>query len=989
MPTSTPDTAETYDRGNTSRLFWASNKATMHTGPTDTATVATAAQYTAISTSDNSRWSTNLASSTAGDDSGTEINSQMYKFCVSTSGVNWFEVRWEGFGEAMVSHAIRLDIWNYSASAWEVLDTNEGYDTLDRVMGNRRWEIPNNNISAYVNRTATPNELTVRAIAQHHTASTCPILFGWNGESQKYIGPVISTSIIKRYEMPTYAQTTVLEPRDGYYEMMLAQMMPDESHMNSLGLWVVDHPVGTEVWADQWGSVYTVSDPQPVIGVDRDGNDVSSYLSTGTGWSSGSNSGPRDFSKVEDLYDWITITLPDAPQQGTAKLLVDLGMTELDELTLWEYYHGILGTTNMRHLMDLVENDPTWMAAFDQAVGGASSVYLEYWNGSDWVDYEYMFNYPMKTGERTCVIPLDLSLIQGGQLRLCFPWDWVQIGQVMVDYTPDAEMEITQLEPVEAIKYHHSEVEATVTEDVLDEISGVDDSYAVILPGDYIYYKFPALDEPAEGLTRSFIAPCQGYYYLIGSEMPEDKIENEAMLLEMSQTPLAYNQWILQRYLDPGAYPELKYYNIGETVPDWGDLIVDWDALQTDYVKVVTHTSARPVQMFTPSGRLGNWYLYYVYYRDTDGDPLNYTYWIETIDRVGQTGYLAVADNGAESYSVTNCDHADWHMPLLAATRMRRVAAPTIGSAPNYMYDTELYTNPWGSEVSGKMNAQPRVPSGTGNGMSPAQNFFLANNASADWNIADYGAPWATDETFHLREYINADPIETGNDQWMQSTLQWTNQSYITGYNISDSTTCPLVQGFGKFGGYGVYDVSQIRTVYSALPGAYNDNASREQLWYYNTSVESWVRKFDSLRYYGVEDNVLVAYESEDFYRSNLVVTDTNGGQVIDVSINITNPFCTAQKFNALLCIMNLNDLTATDLDAHNQKLFIDGHTVFPNLSAPGGSWPYFSSAIKTTSTLNPGQTETVTWSNAYTLVSGQNYWLWCSGMFYGPWRAP
>jgi hypothetical protein len=34
------------------------------------------------------------------------------------------------------------------------------------------------------------------------------------------------------------------------------------------------------------------------------------------------------------------------------------------------------------------------------------------------------------------------------------------------------------------------------------------------------------------------------------------------------------------------------------------------------------------------------------------------------------------------------------------------------------------------------------------------------------------------------------------------------------------------------------------------------------------------------------------------------------------------------------------------------------------------------------------GSSETVTWNNVITLTTGNDYWLWCSGMVYGPWNA-
>jgi hypothetical protein len=114
------------------------------------------------------------------------------------------------------------------------------------------------------------------------------------------------------------------------------------------------------------------------------------------------------------------------------------------------------------------------------------------------------------------------------------------------------------------------------------------------------------------------------------------------------------------------------------------------------------------------------------------------------------------------------------------------------------------------------------------------------------------------------------------------------------------------------------------------------------------------------------------------------VVNDTGAGQAIDVSLDITNTTGVTQRFNTLLCIMDYDQVTP---NPETTKYMFDGGTVYPNVSAPNASWPYYD-AIKTTPLLNPGDTYTVTWTDAYTLVSGHSYWIWCSGMIYGPFTA-
>ncbi len=67
---------------------------------------------------------------------------------------------------------------------------------------------------------------------------------------------------------------------------------------------------------------------------------------------------------------------------------------------------------------------------------------------------------------------------------------------------------------------------------------------------------------------------------------------------------------------------------------------------------------------------------------------------------------------------------------------------------------------------------------------------------------------------------------------------------------------------------------------------------------------------------------------------------------------------------------------------------FTNGECLYPNIDSVNASWPHFWPAIQTTSSLAPGATQTMTWSNVATMTAGRTYWVWCSGMVYGPWTA-
>ena len=274
--------------------------------------------------------------------------------------------------------------------------------------------------------------------------------------------------------------------------------------------------------------------------------------------------------------------------------------------------------------------------------------------------------------------------------------------------------------------------------------------------------------------------------------------------------------------------------------------------------------------------------------------------------------------------------------------------------------------------------------------MAPAiQNEWVFSNTN--WSAANttYNAPYAVGDNWLYSEGIDADPRAGLGvaDQWMTATLGYNVTQSISNFNVSSPAYTVSIQGTGKFGntsdGSELFNVDVVKLNWSVAASPNNGNASGENLYYHNDSVENWVRNYNSLRYFGYEENMIVAYESEDFRRSNLVVSDTGAGKNLNVSIDITNTTGKTQKFNTLLAVFNLSSTTPT-----NAFELLNGKCVYPDVASPGGSWPYYGGAIQTTNLLNPGDSQRIYWNNSVTLTAGNDYWIWCSGMIYGPWTA-
>jgi len=541
-----------------------------------------------IASTDGNRWATSLTTTL------NESNIQRYLIDVSEyiPFISRIDVNWLGYG-CSGSYQTDTRIYNYSGSgSWTQLSSqsNKSSDT---------WF--NGNITSDCSNYFSGQQLAVMAAAQDDgTPPPCPRMYVWDGEIYQFIDSAASGRVLKRYSGTNYPATNVLTPKNGYYDLMVRAPAYESSYFDKLGLWVVDHPEGTEVIADDaTGAIHTVSEPKTLTAVDSYGNDVTSALSARDGNNWNPDITAKDFSDESQLQDWIELTLPDIPDagmsgdgvnSGTAKLIVDAHYNYLSLLQLWSYYVYILGSPNHDALVERAETDPEFSPYFDYGFWGCIAFQIEVWNGSDWVHYTDI----KITDGASHIALLNLSDIQGDRIRLNVPAGAFAIDYLAVDYTDDKPVTVTELQPVEAFNLVKSPSNTLFTLDVLDNISAEDGSYAILHLGDYLNYKFKALENnPADGMVRSFVLPCTGYYIPEGPEVPEDKAENWPVIEDLTYEPLAFAKWVYPIYVDwlnnGTSYPCNEYnwaYVMNAPFPAREKLVSDNHSLNTNYVEV-------------------------------------------------------------------------------------------------------------------------------------------------------------------------------------------------------------------------------------------------------------------------------------------------------------------------------------------------------------------------------------------------------------------
>jgi len=92
--------------------------------------------------------------------------------------------------------------------------------------------------------------------------SSCPVLFAWDGEHFTFVGDFAGVGGLGYFSAPgVYTPPQVLDqikleaeqlaPRQGFFDLRMAEPMEEVGYVDQVELLAVDHPVGTEVYPDE------------------------------------------------------------------------------------------------------------------------------------------------------------------------------------------------------------------------------------------------------------------------------------------------------------------------------------------------------------------------------------------------------------------------------------------------------------------------------------------------------------------------------------------------------------------------------------------------------------------------------------------------------------------------------------------------------------------------------------------------------------------
>src|SRR5580693_1852338 len=291
--------------------------------------------------------------------------------------------------------------------------------------------------------------IVIAAVIVAKTKQSCPFVYSWDGTQYVFDAEPYGGAITRGLEKDEFTPLDRLREQDGLYRLKLTNEVDETQFTNLTELWVVDHPVETRVVADVQGNLHTLAAPQNLLSArDAAGHDLLPWLRATDRliW---------EPSAVPDakgnLQDEIVMTFPKPPGVTQAKLIANVAT-------------GLWGSYMIKKMVELRGREVgAWYSLMDQSQSARADLFA-------WEVREQLFALKIYVEEPTGwevravlpgvgpliskdrVIPLDVSRVQGDQLRVRIspPAGFWALNSFAVDYSQDRSISVEKFKPLTA-----------------------------------------------------------------------------------------------------------------------------------------------------------------------------------------------------------------------------------------------------------------------------------------------------------------------------------------------------------------------------------------------------------------------------------------------------------------------------------------------------------------------------------------------------------
>jgi len=425
--------------------------------------------------------------------------------------------------------------------------------------------------------------------------ASCPSLFVWNGTSYVYSAEVSSSgylgylNYLKEDGSPVFwshypwdyikLDRSQLQPRNGYYDLVMIEMWDEVFYLDAAWLLVVDHPPDVDVYSTEgeeyidpkfMGKIYTVSKNPltPISAVNEKGEDLLPQISKLDGIYTSAHNGI--YSPSWDNVEWnrLELDLGDLSNAKEIKLLVNAILSWGPDEDQGKWY------------------DSFWAQPVPNGTQPTPPPYMEVKDeNGNWVRVPESRQFPMiAETPRTIVVDLTgLFPTNDYSLRINNFWE-VTFDYIGVDITPQKDVTIQRIEPADASLYQAFLTDLTATGNftrygaVTPLVREADDKFVIGMNGDGVSLKFPAnLAPPPENMERDFFLYVCLWFKEDGNPVVEFAVD-----------PLPFFDMSAFPYPPTETYPydedHLKYLKVYNT----REIALRLETQETDYYQLLS-----------------------------------------------------------------------------------------------------------------------------------------------------------------------------------------------------------------------------------------------------------------------------------------------------------------------------------------------------------------------------------------------------------------
>lgn len=370
--------------------------------------------------------------------------------------------------------------------------------------------------------------------------SSCPFVYSHAPDGAHFEGEIFSGAIYPQLERHDRLPLQYLSPINGEYRITLANKAREVQSTDLLKLITVDHRPGTTPLFDKYGTIRPITDPQaPRTARDLNGSDILDRLlqKDELAWTG------DPMNDQDQANDGMELVFNKPIGAATGKLVITA------RNTFWADHLYMLLLDEQGSLAPRIDSiNATRPAEELRKWSRDQRLPLAVWMQKDKGKWERVEQFELAgpMAWRSDVLQLDLSQVKTDEVRIrldCGFQFW-EVDQVTMDFTPDTEMVVHELDALSATDQQGNDVSDLLAQD------------------DDRHYVQPTLDDeamvvfPAPGLTdgqeRSTFLHGAGHYRILHETVPA---KPDLLRLKRFQRADAFPKYSRERWRELNRTP--------------------------------------------------------------------------------------------------------------------------------------------------------------------------------------------------------------------------------------------------------------------------------------------------------------------------------------------------------------------------------------------------------------------------------------------------